>query len=163
MAAGRVYTATSALVTYTGTSATPVFYGLAPSTATADILAIRVGLYSGGSVSYPANGTVLAQLSRATGTRAGGTSITPAPHNAGDIASQLSQCFDASGSAITGLTQGVTLWQQSLSFTAGANWAEWFSPGTELRVAASAAFAVYLTASSAGTATQFEVEAVFAE
>lgn len=161
--AGRYYTATSNLVTYTATAATPVFYGLAPATSVADIVAVRAGLYSGGGVSYPANGTLLVQLCRASGTRAGGTSVTPAPHNAGDIASQLSQCYDASGSALTGLSQGVVLWQVALPFTAGANWAEWFSPGSEPRVAASAAFAVYLTASAAGTATQVQAEVVYAE
>lgn len=162
MAAGRIYTATSNLVTYTGTSATPVFYGLCASTNPCDILCIRIGSYAGGGVSYPTNGTLLPQLSRATGTESGGTAVTAAPHNAGDIAANTT-FKDATGSAITGLTQGVTLWQQPLVFSAGSNWSEWVTPGAEWRVAASAAFAVYLTASAAGTATQFSVEVVFAE
>ena len=110
MASGRLYTATSGLVTYTGTSATPVFYGVCTATAPADIAAVRVGIYSGGSVSYPSNGTVLVQLSRVTGTQAGGTSVTASPHNSGDIAA-TTLFHDATGSAITGLTQGVTLWE----------------------------------------------------
>ena len=51
--AGRVYTATSNLVAYTGTSATPVVAGSAATTMTMDIQAIRIGIYSGGGVSYP--------------------------------------------------------------------------------------------------------------
>ena len=62
--AGRVYTATSNLVPYTGTSATPVVAGSAATTMTMDIQAIRIGIYSGGGVSYPSNGAVLCQLSR---------------------------------------------------------------------------------------------------
>ena len=163
--AGRVYTATTNLVAYTGTSATPILYGAAPATATLDIQAIRIGIYSGSGVSYPSNGSVLCQLARVTGTVGGGTSITAriAPHNASDIASNISALDDASGAAITGLTQGVNLWQQSLPFTAGANWAEWVTPGTEWRISASGLFALYLTASSAGTATDFAAEVVWTE
>ena len=165
--AGRVYTATTNLVAYTGTSATPIFYAAAASTMTMDIQAIRIGIYSGGGVSYPSNGSVLCQLARVTGTVGGGTSITSptriAPHNSSDIASNVSAMLDASGAAITGLTQGVNLWQQSLPFTAGANWAEWVTPGDEWRVPASGLIALYLTASSAGTATDFAAEIVWVE
>lgn len=163
--AGRVYTATSNLVAYTGTSATPIVAGSASSTMTMDIQAIRIGIYSGAGVSYPSNGSVLCQLARVTGTIAGGTTISAriAPHNSTDIASNISTAVDASTSAITGLTQGVNLWQQSLPFTAGANWAEWVTPGDEWRIAAANEFAIYLTASSAGTATDFACELVWVE
>ena len=114
--AGRVYTATSNLVPYTGTSATPVVAGSAATTMTMDIQAIRIGIYSGGGVSYPSNGAVLCQLSRCTGAITGGASMTSptriAPHNSTDIASNISTMADGS-TAITGLTQGVNLWQQS--------------------------------------------------
>lgn len=158
----RVYTANSALVTYTATSATPVFYGAATSTNTTDIMAFRVGSFAGSGVSYPANGTILCQLARVTGTESGGTSVTPSPHNSADLAANT-VCKDASGSAITALTIGAVLWQQSLPFTAGANWGEWVTPGCEWRIPASGLFAVYLTASLGGTATQFEVSLTFAE
>jgi hypothetical protein len=162
LATGRIYTVTSGLVAYTATSATPILSGSTGSAVTADIQAIRVGSYAGSSVSYPTNGTVLVQLARATGTAGGGSSVTPAPHNSTDLAAQ-STWLDAHSAAITGLTQGVTLWQQTLPFTAGANWSEWVTPGSEWRLPISANVAVYLTASAAGTATDFEVEIVFAE
>lgn len=162
MALGRAYTVNSNLVTYTATSATPVFYGAAAAASTADIQAIRIGSYAGSSASYPANGTVLAQLARVTGTEAGGTSVTATPASSSDIAAN-STFKDASGSAITGLTIGAVLWQVVLPFTAGASFAEWVTPGAEWRVPASGLFAVYLTASQAGTATQFEVSLTFGE
>jgi len=162
--AGRVYTATSNLVPYTGTSATPVVAGSAATTMTMDIQAIRIGIYSGGGVSYPSNGAVLCQLSRVTGAIGGGAAMTSriAPHNSTDIASNIATMADGS-TAITGLTQGVNLWQQSLPFTAGANWAEWVTPGSEWRIPAAGEFGVYLTASSAGTATDFAIELVWTE
>jgi len=162
MAQGRIYTATSGLVAYTGTSATLIFLGTTTSTATADIQAIRVGIYSGSGVSYPSNGTVLVQLCRVTGSSAGGTAVTARPHNASDIAANTT-FLDATGSAITGMTQGAIVWEQSLPFTAGANWAEWVTPGAEWRVSASSFVGVYLTASSGGTATDFETSLVFTE
>jgi hypothetical protein len=166
--AGRVYTATTNLVAFTGTTATPIMYIATPSTATIDIQAIRIGIYSGGSVSYPTNGAVLCQLARVTGSVAGGTSIAArcVPHNATDVASNVGSsgtALDASGAAITALTQGVNIWEQVLPFTAGANWAEWVTPGSEWRVSVSSAIGVYLTTQVAGTATDFAVSLVWTE
>lgn len=162
MASGRVYTATSGLVTYTGTSATAIFYGLTASTNPADIQCIRVAIYSGSAVSFPSNGTVQVQLCRVTGAESGGTSVTASPHNPSDVAANTT-FKDATGSPIAGLSQGVVLWSQTLPFTAGANWAEWVTPGSEWRVAVSAGCAIYLVASSAGTSTEFQAELVFTE
>jgi hypothetical protein len=162
MASGRVYTANSALVPFTGTTATPVFCGTATSTAPLDIQAIRIGAYSAASASYPSNGSLLVQLARATGIAAGGTAVTPAPHNSSDIAANT-VFKDASGAAITGLTIGAVLWEQSIPFTAGANWAEWVTPGSEWRIPASGVFAVYLTTAVAGTNTDVAVSLTFAE
>ena len=105
--AGRVYTATSNLVPYTGTSATPVVAGSAATTMTMDIQAIRIGIYSGGGVSYPSNGAVLCQLARVTGAITGGAAMTAriAPHNSTDIACNISTMADGS-TAITGPDAG---------------------------------------------------------
>lgn len=163
MALGRTYEVNSGLVTYTATSATPILYGVTTTTSTADIVAYRVGLFSGSSASYPSNGTILVQLSRVTGTQAGGTTVTAVPQNDTDIAANTT-FKDATGSAITGLTQGVSPYQPPpIPFTPGANWGEWVTPGTETRISANTKFAVYLTASLAGTATQFTVGLRFVE
>lgn len=162
MALGRTYTAISNLVTYTGTSATPVFYGAGTSTSTADFEELFIGSYAGSSASYPANGTLLVQVARVTGTVGGGTTVTGNPKNSSDIAANTT-FKDASGAAITGLTIGAILGQKVIPFTAGAGWGEWVTPGAEWRLPASGLFAVYLTASQAGTATQFGVELTFVE
>lgn len=162
MSSGRAYTAVSNLVTYTSTAATLVMYGLCASTNPADFARVGIGLWSGSGVSYPTNGTVELQLCRVTGTASGGTAVTPNPLNTGDVAANTT-FKDASGSAVTGTTQGVLLQAWPLPFTAGANWAEWESPGFEWRVAASAAVGLYLAASSAGTNTQFRISVSFTE
>jgi hypothetical protein len=159
--AGRPYTfSNSAAIAYTSTTASPIMYASPGANSTLDIECIRVGTYSGSGVSYPSNGTLLFQLMRSTGTAAGGAADTPAPHNSGDVAAQGT--FLDGSTAITGLTQGaVILWQQVLPFTAGANWAEWVTPGSEWRVAASGQVSLWVTASSAGTGTDLDCSLVF--
>lgn len=55
------------------------------------------------------------------------------------------------------------LWSQELPFTAGSNWGEWFTPGFEINVPASSQVALYIQASSAGTATTFSAEIEYSE
>jgi len=165
MALARTYTATSALVTLASTSQTPLFAAkFAAATATLNVEALRIGIYSGASVSYPSNGTVQFIFARTTAAYGAGNAITPSPHNNNDIAAQSSWADNSV--ALTGIgTPGVTLWSQSLPFTAGANWAEWVTPGAEWFFGGSTTtgLAMYATCSSAGTATQFLVETVFTE
>lgn len=161
MALGRTYTATSAPVTVATATQTVIMCGTTGATVTADVEAIRFAVI--GAATFPANATVTATLYRSTGTAAGGTAVTPRPHNASDIASN-STWLDASGAAITGLTvTAIQVWSQVLPFTAGANWAEWVTPGAEWRVSVSTNLALWITCSSAGTATSFQAEMVFAE
>lgn len=165
MALGRYYTAESGTCALATTTASALLWAWPASAAvTLDIVAIRVGV-AGGS-SFPANGVVQVQLVRATGTIAGGATITPNPHNSADIAAN-SAWRSASTAITTQPTVGVVLWGQQLPFTAGANWAEWVTPGMEWRVPASATagtgIALMTTQSSAGTGTSFTAEIVFAE
>jgi hypothetical protein len=162
LALGRVYTVDSGLITLAATTQTLMLAATAPSTATCDIQAIRIGLASGSGVSYPANGTVACGLYRNTGARTAGLALTPSPHNTGDVAAQTS--WWSGSTAITGFTIGTALlWNIVLPFTAGANWGEWVTPGAEWRIPISASAGIWLTCSSAGTATQFQIEAVFSE
>jgi hypothetical protein len=161
MAIGRTYTVDSGLQTLASTSQTCLLVGTCASTNPVDIQAIRVAIHSGSGVSYPSNGSVQVLLARASGTIGGGTSTaTVNPHNAGDIAANTTW---KDNSTSISATIGTILWGQVLPFTAGANWAEWVTPGAEWRVAASASVGVYLTCSSAGTATKFQIELVTAE
>lgn len=168
MAIGRIYTAesgTCALATTTPSALIWAWPGAA--TVTMDILAVRLGTTSsGGTPSYPTNGVVQVQLVRATGTITGGASVTPNPHNSGDIAAN--SVWKSASTAITGQpTVGVVLWGIQIPFTAGASWAEYPTPGLEWRVPASGTagtgIALMTTQSSAGTNTAFTAEIVFAE
>lgn len=168
MPLGRYYTAESGVCALATTTASALLWAWpGAATVTMDIAAIRVGITaSGGTPSYPSNGIVQVQLVRATGTIAGGATITPNPHNSSDIAAN-SVWKSASTAITTQPTVGVVLWGQQLPFTAGANWAEWVTPGLEWRVPASGTagtgIALMTTQSSAGTNTAFTAEIIFAE
>lgn len=161
MSSGRTYTfVNSAAIPYAATAGTILMLAAAGANSTLDIERIGVATYSGSGVSYPSNATLLFQLCRVSITGAtGGASDTPNPHNPADVAAQGT--FLDGSVAITNTTQGVVLWQNSLPFTAGANWAEWVTPGAEWRVAASGTVGLYVTASSAGTATDLECSLTF--
>jgi hypothetical protein len=164
MSLGRAYTADSGVVGVASGSQAILLWGY-PTLATAsmDIEAIRVSVL--GATSFPSNASVACTLARTTGTPSGGAAITPNPHNPAD---QIAASTWKSGStALTGFSVGVVVWEQNIPFTAGANWAEWVTPGAEWRVVGSATagsgIAVYVTCSSAGTGTTFQCEVVFAE
>ena len=118
---------------------------------------------------YPSNGSVQVTLQRVVtpGTTAG--TVVPRPHNPGDIAANTT--WSTGGWQTTPVPQSPAqiLWGQSIPFTAGANWAEWVTPGAEWRVAstnatgAAAYVALFVACSSAGTNTDFVGELVFSE
>ena len=168
MALGRFYTAESGTCALATTTPSALFWAWpAAATVTMVIACIRVGITSsGGTPYYPSNGIVQVQLVRATGTITGGATITPSPHNTTDIAAN--SAWRSASTAITVQpTVGVVIWSQQIPFTAGANWAEWVTPGFEWRVPASGTagtgVALMTTQSSAGTNTAFTAEIVFAE
>jgi hypothetical protein len=168
MALGRIYTVDGGILAIAAAGPTTVMAVTPAATNPIDIQAIRFAVL--GAASFPSNASLNVVLARASsGFTSGGSTITANPHNAGDVAANSvwknCQSTAAGGTfaAIVGYTQGVTLWEQAIPFTAGSNWAEWVTPGSEWRVAASAFAAVYLTQSSAGTATSFSCELVFAE
>ena len=163
MALGRMYTADFGVIAQAAAGPTVAACLSTGASVTADVQAIRFGTV--GATSFPSNASVLIQLFRATGSAAGGGAITPRPHNPSDIAANTTALsVGATPTAITGLTQGaVCIWGQEIPFTAGSNWAEWVTPGAEWRISASTNLAVYITQSTAGTATTFSCELVFAE
>jgi len=168
MSLGRLYTADSGVCALATTTPSALLWAWpGAATVTLDIAAIRIGiLASGGTPSYPSNGSVQIQLCRVTGTITGGASVTPNPMNSSDIAAN--SVWKSASTAITVQpTLGVVLWQQEIPFTAGANWAEYVTPGMEWRVPASGTagtgIALMTTQSSAGTNTAFTAELVFAE
>ena len=160
--AGRTYTADSGLITLASLTQTLMLAATTTATNTCDIMCIRLGMAAGSSPTWPPQATVACGLYRNTGARSAGLAVTPSPHNPGDVAAQTS--WWSGSTAITGFSIGTALlWNQVLPFTPGANWSEWVTPGAEWRIPISASAGIWLTCSTAGVGTQFQIEAVFAE
>jgi len=169
MPLGRTYTVDSGLVSIaTATTAQYVMAAYTTTTNVLDIEAIRVGVFSGASVSYSSNATLLCQLQRITtpGTSGTGT-LTPRPHNQADLAAATT--WSTGTFQTTPVTSGIVLWGQSIPLTAGANWAEWVTPGAEWRIGpssssgAAAYVALFVTASVTGSNIDLTAEVVFSE
>jgi hypothetical protein len=146
------------------TTPTPILWGTTTSTNDCNISAIRVSCI--GAAAFPSNASWTASLNLTTGTKAGGNAATPVQMGQGALAANT--VFSTAGGStssliITGLTEGKFYWSQDIPFTAGANWGEWFTPGFEINIPPSTGFAVYITESSAGTATTFAAEIEFTE
>jgi hypothetical protein len=103
-----------------------------------NVSAIRVATYSGASASYPSNGTITWRLRRVSGastaTLIGTASVNPTGQSTTAATSAwLFSTANGSGTA-TFATPGAVVWSQTIPCTAGANWAEWFTPGFEINV-----------------------------
>jgi hypothetical protein len=164
MALGRTYTVDSGVVSVATATQTALIVGYTGSaTIVADIEAVRFSVI--GATTFPSNASVLVGLYRTTGSSFTGTTVTPNPHNAADVAANSIWKI----AAFVGLTitAGSQIWAQNVPFTAGSNWAEWVTPGAEWRIAPSATagtgVALAITCSTAGTATSFQCELVFSE
>lgn len=161
MAQGRGYSVTSGLVGVTSTTQTPILFATAASTVSADALVIRVSSPAGASPTFPSNASVkftLAKSSAGVGT----TTVTPRVTNNLDIAAN-SLWYTAWS---TPPSIGNILWEQSVSFSAGATWGEVFPSGLERRLGGTGSsdqWAVYVTLSATSTATNFEVGLDFIE
>lgn len=147
------------------TTPTPILAGTTASTSDLNISAVRVSCQ--GASSFPSNASFVASLVTVAGTAAGGESVTPVQLS-GVAKVTLATWLTAGGTsgptAITGLTTfAKILWSQTLPFTAGANWGEWFTPGFELNVPVSTIIAMYITQSTAGTSTTFSGEIEYTE
>lgn len=161
MAIGRGYSVSSGLVTVTGTNQTPIIFATAGSTVSADAVAIRVSCPAGSSPTFPANSSVKFTLAKSS-SGVGSAAITPRPANGIDIAAN--SLWYSSWSVAP--TAGNILWEQNVSFTAGATWGEVFAAGLERRLGGTGSgdqWAVYVTLSATSTATAFEVGLDFVE
>lgn len=164
MSTGRTYTIDAGLVGVASTTQTCLLVGTTSAVQTFSVEAVRLGVFSGGGVSYPSNGTVHVQLLRSTGTPAGGGTATKNAKTGLGMALACQSSWLSGSTAITALTATtVEPWGQVLPFTAGANWAEWDTPGAETDVYPSTNLALWVTCSSAGTATQFKAQLVVVE
>jgi len=143
VAIGRVYDVTANIGTgiLIGSTNPAIEYpiGILGTAGEYNISAIRVGMISGVSASYPANGTITFRLRRLTGAA---VTYTPGVNAGTGTAQPVGQSTTAAAAVFyystlanatgTASAMGVTLWEQTLPLTAGANWGEWFTPGFEL-------------------------------
>ena len=134
------------LGTASGTTEYCLMYGTAPAGVDFNISAVRIAIASGGSASYPTNGSITFRLRRMAAAASAvvvgtGTAAYTGP---GTITAQSNWIFATASSAGTGTagSPGAVLWSQSIPYTAGANWAEWFTPGFELNSGAAGAIAL---------------------
>jgi hypothetical protein len=149
----------------TSTVATPIpiLYGVTTATVDCNISAIRCGVM--GAASFPANASVVFSINTNTGAQAGGQAAV-AKQLSGVARAAATTFFTAGGTsaaAITGLTATTEWWSQPVPFTAGSNWGEWVTPSFEINIPISTQFGIFVTASSAGTATTFTGEIEFTE
>jgi hypothetical protein len=147
------------------TTPTGILAGLLAATTDINISAVRASCL--GAASFPSNASVAVSLNIATTTITGGNAASPRLLGGGSALASQTPWKTAGGTSATVLTGGFVLstflWSQELPFTAGANWGEWFSPGFEANVAASAQVVLYVTQSSAGTGTTFTGEVEYTE
>lgn len=163
MAIGRAYkvgvfdtsTWTPTGATVASTTTTPILYGLTGANSDLNITNIHIGGI--GAAAFPSNASVYFSINGLTGTKAGGNAATAVQLSgvAKTTLATWSTAGGASAAAITGTTATTEYWGHILPFTAGASWEDWVTPGFEVNIPVSTGFAVYVTCSSAGTATPF--------
>jgi hypothetical protein len=149
--------------TVTTTTTTPILYGVTTATVDCNISAVRCGVL--GAASFPANASVTFSINTNTGAQAGGNAAV-AKQLSGVARAAATTFFTAGGTAaaaITGLTATTEWWSMPLPFTAGSGWGEWVTPSFEINIPISTQFAIFVTASSAGTATTFTGQVEFTE
>jgi len=134
------------LGTASGTTEYGLIYGAAAANYDYNISAVRIAIASGGSASYPTNGSITFRLRRSTSTVSAtfvgtGTAAYTGP---GTLTASSAWIYGTASSAGTGTlsTPGAVLWSQTIPYTAGANWAEWFTPGFELNSGAGGTIAL---------------------
>jgi hypothetical protein len=160
----RAYEVDSSGISIGGTSATPALYCLPTTTSDANIVRIKVAIEAASSPAPPSNGSVLFQLAKVTGTQGGGATALADPIGPSTLAANTT--FKSGSTAITGLTQGVTLWTGVVPFTAGASWEDAYeNTGLEIYLpSGTAAYCMYFTAASgAGSGCNARVILNFSE
>lgn len=147
MALARYYEINSGLINITGSTAVPILFMSTGSTVTANVLRLKVSIEGVSSPAPPNNGSVYFSLNVVTGTKGGGSAVTPAPTTADTLASNVT-CSSGSTS-LTGLTASTELWGAAVPFASGAAWEDAYeNTGLEVYLKASGQWAVYMIAAS---------------
>jgi hypothetical protein len=137
----------SGLISIAGTSLTPALYLTPGASADTNIVRIKVSVEAVSSPAPPSNGSVYFSLNKVTGTKAGGSAVTPTPVGPSPVVA--STTYSSGSTAITGLTQSTEVWGGVVPFTAGA-WAEdtYENTGLEIYIPESGTYCFYFIAPS---------------
>lgn len=141
----RTYVTDSGLIVVTAATGVigPLLYIAPPATATGNVFKFKCSSEAGAAAPVvPANSDVQFVLAKVTGTKAGGAAVTPTPTSPDQLAANI--VFSSGTTAITGLTQGATLWPGTTGLTPGSSINDDDpNTGTEVWLAASGQYAVY--------------------
>ena len=120
----RAYNVDSGLVNITGSTAVPILYLTTTSTSDCWLSIFRPSIEAVSSPAPPSNGSVYFGLYKITGTKGGGSAVTPqGPLGGQTLASNTT--FSSGSTTITGLTQGALAgWSEPVAFTSGAGWGD---------------------------------------
>jgi hypothetical protein len=106
-----------------------------------NVSSVRVAMYSLSSASYPSNGSITFRLRPVSGANSAilvGTG-TAQPIGQSSTAATSTWLFSTANGSGTGTFATMTTapkWSQTIPLTAGANWAEWMTPGFEINTTA---------------------------
>lgn len=147
MAVYRGYEVDSGLISISGTSSVPALYIAPTSTNDCNIVRIKVSVEAVSSPAPPSNGSVFFSLNTVTGTKGGGSAVTPSKLGPSGLAANT--VFSSGSTALTGLTSSTELWGGVVPFTSGA-WSEdtFENTGLEVNLAASSISAFWFVSPS---------------
>jgi hypothetical protein len=123
-----------------------LMYGVAGAGVEFNISAVRVALYSLSSAVYPSNGSITFRLRPVASTLSGilvgtGTAKIIGQSTTAAASTWIYSTANGSGTGTFATMTTAPLWSQTIPCTAGANWAEWMTPGFELNQAPSGTLA----------------------
>ena len=146
MAVARVYTvdtnsATGISLGTGGVSGTEYVLMYGTSTGEFNISAVRVALFSLSSAAYPSNGSITFRLRPVASTLSAiivgtGTAEPIGQSSTAALSTWIYSTANGSGTGTFATMTTAPKWSQTIPCTAGANWAEWMTPGFEINTAA---------------------------
>ena len=158
----RSYEIDSGQISVSGTGTLgPLLYLAPPSTADANILAIKASIeVASTSPVAVSNSDLFFTLNTVTGTKAGGAAVTPSIIGPSSLAANT--VVSSGTTAITGLTQTTERWGGTVPYSAGSFSNEaWENTGREIYLAASSQQAFYVNVPSGpGAGTGFFVRVI---
>lgn len=142
MAVARVYTVDTNIATGIslgtgGVSGTEYVLMFGATSGEFNISSIRIALYSLASAAYPSNGSITFRLRTVSSTNSAilvgtGTAHAISQSTTAALSTWIFSTANGSGTGTFATATTAPAWSQTIPCTAGANWAEWMTPGFEI-------------------------------